>query len=205
MPTGYTAALIEEKEISFEKFVLTCSRAFGALIEMRDEPMDAKIPDEFRVSEYHTAELEKAMQRLNEFKSFTSEDYNKKAREKLEQDVADYERRVEKNRFIRQRYSDMLIRVKNWEEPSPDHKELKKFMIEQIESSVKFDIYEPDKPVIMTGEEWANKELASITWNIEYHTKKYQEEVERVASRNGWVKQLRNSLSQARQDAEPIS
>lgn len=205
MPTGYTAALIEEKEISFEEFVLTCARAFGALIEMRDEPMNAKIPDEFHVSEYHTVELAKAKQRLNEFKSFTPEDYNKKAREKFEQDVVDYERRLEKNGFTHRRYSEMLIKIRNWKEPSPDHEELKKFMIEQIESSVKFDVYEPDKPVIITGEEWANKELSSITWDIEYHTKKYQEEVERVASRNRWVKQLRDSLSQARQDAEPMS
>ena len=205
MPTGYTAALIEDKEMCFEDFTLRCARAFGALIEMRDEPMDAKIPDEFKVSEYHTVELEKAMQRLNEFKSFTPEDYKKKAREKFEQDVIDYERRLEKNKFTQQRYSDMLIKVNNWKEPSAEHEGLKKFMIEQIESSIKFDVYEPDKPVILTGGEWANKELSSITWNIEYHTKSYQEEVERVASRNRWVKQLRDSLSQARQDAEPKS
>jgi len=205
MPTGYTAMLIEEREITFEDFALKCARAFGALVEMRDESLDAKIPEEFKVSEYHTVELNKAIKKLNEFKTFSPDDYTKKAKEKFEQDIADYERRFEKNKLTRQRYSDMLIKVKDWKEPSADHEELKKFMIEQIESSIKFDVYDPDKPVIMTGEEWVNKELSSITWNIEYHTKKHQEEVERVASRNRWVKQLRDSLSPARQEAEPKS
>ena len=36
MPTGYTHELHEGEEISFEKFVMSCARAFGALVLMRD-------------------------------------------------------------------------------------------------------------------------------------------------------------------------
>jgi len=44
MPTGYTAEIYEgEKEVTFEKFALTCARAFGACITIRDEPMSASI------------------------------------------------------------------------------------------------------------------------------------------------------------------
>ena len=38
MPTGYTLDLYNGKDITFEEFVLKCARAFGALIDMRDEP-----------------------------------------------------------------------------------------------------------------------------------------------------------------------
>ena len=50
MPTGYTVALYEGKDVTFEDFVMGCSRAFGALISLRDEP-NAPIPEEFKVSE----------------------------------------------------------------------------------------------------------------------------------------------------------
>lgn len=36
MPTGYTDAI--KDGISFNQFILSCARAFGALITMRDEP-----------------------------------------------------------------------------------------------------------------------------------------------------------------------
>jgi hypothetical protein len=38
MPTGYTAELIE-KGMEFNDFVLTCARAFGACIELRDRKL----------------------------------------------------------------------------------------------------------------------------------------------------------------------
>jgi hypothetical protein len=55
MPTGYTAAI--KDGISFEKFVWDCARGMGALVMMRDEPLQpysaretvlANLPDEHR-------------------------------------------------------------------------------------------------------------------------------------------------------------
>lgn len=43
MPTGYTADLME-KGMEFKPFVLQCARAFGALITMRDDSLDAPSP-----------------------------------------------------------------------------------------------------------------------------------------------------------------
>ena len=48
MPTGYTYDLYDGKDIEFPDFVMKCARAFGALIEIRDDPMDAAIPTSSR-------------------------------------------------------------------------------------------------------------------------------------------------------------
>jgi len=37
MPTGYTADLNDGKQVTFQEFTMKCARAFGALIEMRDD------------------------------------------------------------------------------------------------------------------------------------------------------------------------
>lgn len=63
MPTGYTAAIADG--ISFTNYAMGCARAFGALIEMRDEPSDAPIPEEFKPSTYHLEELQKAQKKLH--------------------------------------------------------------------------------------------------------------------------------------------
>jgi hypothetical protein len=59
MPTGYTAKLYDGDQ-KFQDFAMECARAFGALIEMRDEPMNAKIPETFEPSEHHVNGLERA-------------------------------------------------------------------------------------------------------------------------------------------------
>lgn len=50
MPTGYTYPVCEGKITEFPDFALSCARAFGALISMREEPMDAPLPDEIAAS-----------------------------------------------------------------------------------------------------------------------------------------------------------
>lgn len=58
MPTGYTSPLYEGKEISFEQFALRCARNFGALVMMREEPLDTPIPEKFNPCEYCKREYE---------------------------------------------------------------------------------------------------------------------------------------------------
>ena len=50
MPIGYTSKL-HDGDQPFNEFIMSCARAFGALVTMRDDPNDAPIP-EFEVSEY---------------------------------------------------------------------------------------------------------------------------------------------------------
>jgi hypothetical protein len=193
MPTGYTYAI--KDGISFKKFVMGCARAFGSCVTMRDDSSDQEIPEEFPVSTYHLERLEEASKKLLEFKKLTSEDYNKKAEEEFKDKLASYQEAVKKKVLLEDQYLVMLDKVKKWNVPSADHVKLKNFMIQQITDSIKYDCYSPEKPVPTTGTEWANKELKQILRDLDYHKAEYQEEVDRVASRNKWLKQLRESLA----------
>ena len=62
MPTGYTAPIYEgEENFTFKKFAMRCARNFGALIEMRGEPLDAEIDFDkcFQPSDYYKKALER--------------------------------------------------------------------------------------------------------------------------------------------------
>jgi len=73
---------------------------------------------------------------------------------------------------------------------------LKRFMIEQIESSIKFDCHNHKSDIKkLSGDEWMEKEVNSAIRNIKYHSEGHIKEIERIKRRNKWVKDLRESLS----------
>jgi hypothetical protein len=194
MPTGYTYPVAEGKITDFKKFALTCARAFGALIEMRDEPINAEIPEAFKPSSYNAERLEEARKRLAELQSMTAAGAEKKA-------TASFNRLMQAFEESRRGYAEedarmtaMLEAAKAWEPPTKDHIGLKDFMIEQLTESMHGEM-NFGKPVKKSGADWLASEIAKAKEDIAYHTREQEKEVERTNGRTEWVQALRQSLS----------
>jgi len=193
MATGYTDKI--KDGISFEDFTMMCARAFGALMEMRDDPMDAKIP-EFEPSTYYSESLKRSEEKLAKLQNLTYREVcniaNKEYSEAIKLELK-YSK--EKNE-LREGYNNMLLQVENWQPPTIEHTDLKRFMMEQIESSIKFDCRESTASNIkkLTGDEWLELNVNSVIRNIKYYGKEHLKEVNRTNKRNQWVKKLRESL-----------
>jgi hypothetical protein len=195
MPTGYTADLHDGKDVSFPEFVMRCARAFGALVTMRDEPMDASIPDEFKPSNWHIEQLEEARRRLAEIESWDDARAEAEAEKAYQEALRYREDTLVRNAAIRQRYENMLAQVKGWAPPTPDHQGLKDFMIQQLESSIDFDCkYDPGEPERLSGSEYKAQQIADTQRDIDYHTEEHAKEVERAKQRTDWIRALRDSL-----------
>ena len=194
MPTGYTLDLYDGKDITFEEFVLKCARAFGALIDMRDEPMDAPIPERFEPSDYHLKELEKAKKRLEDVKEWNKEKAEQEAERAYQEALKKREEFVKKNNLIRKRYEDMLSKVQKWKPPTIEHVNLKQFMIQQLVESIEYDCFIPEMPQRLSGEEYKEQQIKKALSDIDYHEREYAEEVNRVYERNRWLLSLRESL-----------
>lgn len=204
MPTGYTDAI--SKGIDFPQFTMRCARAFGALVMMRDEPTGAKIPI-FRPSTYSRDQLKatkKQFDRIKKMRVGTAlEVAAKKAEEDLRVGHEQYEKTVAERDGLKAKYEDMLNHVHAWEPPTPDHEELKKFMVQQIEESIKFDCsldYITD-PELKTPEETFYLQLKQLTRDTDYHSKQWAEEQERTRHRNLWVNALVKSLRVTKKQA----
>ena len=196
MPTGYTLDLYDGKDITFEEFVLKCARAFGALISMRDEPIDAPIPERFEPSDYHLKELEKAKKRLKEIKEWNEEKAEQEAERAYQEALKKREEFIKKNKLIRKRYEDMLSKVQKWKPPTSDHEALKQFMIQQLEESIEYDCFITEMPQRLSGEEYKEQQIKKALSDIDFHEKEYAEEVNQVYERNKWLRLLRESLKQ---------
>jgi len=194
MPTGYTAKI--KDGITFEQYAWDCARAFGALIMMRDEPSDAPIPDKIEPSDYHEKALEKAINELSKLMRMSTGIAADYANEAWNDATESRERILEESDILEKSYTDMLAQVDKWVSPTPDHKNYKEFMRNQIIDSISHDCDMSYYSTItkLSGAEWLEAEKDSARHSIEYHTKAFREECERTDGRNAWIDALRKSL-----------
>lgn len=197
MPTGYTHAVQTGKVTTLRDFALSCARAFGACIMMRDEPADVPIPAEFQPETRYYDELEaQATATLRELSDVSPEDADARALADYTDAVAARHERRRKRAEERARYEAMLAQVEAWTPPTPEHDELKRFMARQLRESIDFDCdgrYDTH-PVRETGADWLTRELADAERRLASAQEHRREEIARVAGRNAWVAALRASL-----------
>lgn len=197
MTTGYTAKLADEGQ-SFEDFVLGCARAFGPCISMREDSLDTPIPEVFERSIHHTEELNKALKLQKELADMT-------AQQQLEHGAKQHAKESERlNEWYREtlesneRLDDMESLVTQWTPPSKDHRELKKFMLQQIGVSKRDDSYVRDeitKHEAMQPIDYYKDACAEADRNVAYHQDHNSKEAENTEFSNRWVQQLRESLT----------
>lgn len=196
MPTGYTSDI--KQGITFERYAMGCARAFGALIDMRDDPSDAPIPAELAPSNYHEQKMFEAKRDLDMLNQLSIEDANSSAVEEWNEAE---KRRIEylaENELQLEKYNEMLEHVNAWTAPTKDHKGLHDFMREQIESSIKYDCggdYYARPAEKITGEQWLEQKKEKAKHDIEYHDAENKKEIQRTNERNSWLKSLRESLT----------
>lgn len=198
MPTGYTAKIAEG--ISFRQYAMGCARAFGVCIEMRDEPSDVPIHEQFEPSNYHKDALKAAQDRIAELQAMTDAECDVKAAKELVEQRAEIAKSIQKSNKLRAKYETMLKCATAFNPPTKDHVEFKKFMCSQIEESIKFDCgtefaeQEQKRLAAKNGKQWRHEQMAAAHDSIAYHSKHYEEDIARAKDRTDWVNQLRKAL-----------
>ena len=192
MPTGYTAEVVDGKITEFKDFALRCARAFGAMIEMRDDALDTPIPEEFKPDLYYSNRLKDAVSEHEDLLYLTSDEIIHRAKKEYQEDLKAYHKSNKKVEETNRRIDSMLDKVEAWNPPSPDHQGMKKFMKEQLKMS-REEMWR-DVPKELVPQDWYNKELNRVIKNIKYFQEEMNKEEERIKSRNKWLKELRESL-----------
>lgn len=199
MPTGYTARIADG--ISFKEFAFDCSRAFGALISMRDESRDTPIPDEIKPRDYHIINLEKIKKEIADINSFSKAQIKKQIEKEYKEEIKYLDKHIKGKKGLNSKYEKMLREVKKWKIPTKDHQEFKNFMIKQLTNGINCDCdveyfkYEKKKLKKETPEKWKQQKLDKLNENLSYHSKQWEEEVQRCKERTEWIQQLKKSLS----------
>lgn len=99
----------------------------------------------------------------------------------------------------KQAYEDMLAKVQEWTSPTADHKRMKEFMADQLTESIKFDCgtYYSEQIARLQAtplKTIVDEHIESLRHSVEYHTKEYIEELDRINKSNTWKVELVKSL-----------
>lgn len=196
MPTGYTSKVKSGECTDFVEYAMSCARAFGACIMMRDDPADAKIPDRFEPSDYHQKRLDELRAERSNILAANDEGLDNLAICEYERLWSAWEERTQERQEGERRYRAMLEKARAYKPPTADHQQYAAFLVSQLEKSIELDCSNEfdAKPELLSGRTWARQKLDKIDRDIEYHTKEHAAEVERANGRTLWVQQLRESL-----------
>lgn len=193
MPTGYTAAVVDGSVTEFKDFALSCARAFGALVTMRDEPMDAAIPYEFKPCSYNEERLGEASRRLADLANMTDEEISAASALALLEAMNAHDRYEAQCTLEERRIEAMEVKVAGWKPPTAEHADMKNFMLQQLAVS-KRGSFRSQAPERLSAKDWHLAETIKAAKDIEYHAGEHAKEIERARSRTQWVAQLRASL-----------
>ncbi len=194
MPTGYTEPLYAGTPITFPEFALRCARGMGVAIMQRDESIDVPIRER-EVEPYYAERVAKAEDALVAALARTPEEWAKARTaafvEAREHHVAD----VQKRTAMRARYENMLEEVRAWDPPSKQHEGLRRFMIDQLTSSIEFDTdHTLPEPAELTTEDYRAQELSRLARDREYAVNALSEQRKIAAEQREWLTLLRVSL-----------
>jgi len=204
MPTGYTARIIDGDVNTFYEFAKICLRAFGAAIHMRDDSMDKeyepRVPDE-----YYMENINEYTERLKLIESQSDEELVKDHKKSIEERKKDYSVYIKKAEKLREKLTPFLENAITWAPPTPEHENIRVFMIEQLEMTIKSDcdvdyyndaLKEADVEIEHLDAKIIRATLVeSINESITYYQKSYDDSVKNCNSSNEWVKTLLNSLN----------
>lgn len=198
MPTGYTADVVDGKITDFKTFALRCARNFGALVMMRDENMDAPIPEAFETGDYHLKAIKEAEAEIVRIMALSPEECDVEQRAQWRKAMDAHHEHVEKCQVVKGRLLAMRSQVADWAPPTSDHQGMKDFMIQQLDETLRYDgspgNYYLEKAVLVTGATWRKLRLKELDETIASNKKYHQEDVERTNMRNKWIADLRESL-----------
>jgi len=187
MPTGYTAMI--EDGATFAQFLWGCAHAFGANGLLRDDGIDAPIP-EYKPSEYEKKQLDSALRRLRKLGKMSLTQAALLCQAEFDQQVKRNEETRLRYAQERAQYEAMRVQVEAWDPPTPDHAGLKAFMLEQIKISLpptEKDLerwYPP--PVLQDPARWLAEQLAHAMECVTRASKAWDEELKRTKERNAW-------------------
>ena len=193
MPTYFMIDNYNGDTETFEDFAMKCSRHF---VLHNETPRETPIPDKFEASNFHAQELEYGIAKVARIMAWDETGADRLAQLDYTRAQNDYEEELARRAAMLERYEAMLAQVKAWTPPTPEHQELKNFMLNQVVESISDDCRTTylTAPQRITGAAYKEERLEHALRNVRFYTKEVEEGKKRAEERTNWVNALRESL-----------
>jgi DNA repair exonuclease SbcCD ATPase subunit len=197
MANAITGAIKDNMVVTAKDFLLTCAKVSGPLsILLRDESLSE--PLRLRhVSPYARGRVCNAEDRLAEAKTMTLKKAKRAVQRSYEYEVERLEDHKKEAAALRERYENMLEKVKAWEPPTEEHTAVKKTAIRNLEDSIRFDcslIERYSEPIMQDPQEYIDLRIKWAEEELELAKERLAEEEADVERINTWITTLQESL-----------
>lgn len=190
MPTGYTAALYDGKDVSFPDFVMKCARLVGANLDPKGYRANPTVRDDERAATSAEAQIAR-IEAWDDVKA------NQQAQLAYDRAQREYRRAMAEMTARRERYEAMLFRAKTWTPPTVEHQALKVFMTRELEEAIKHDCNTDSitAPQRLTGAAYKQQRLLAARSEASYCTNRTETDMERIKRTRDWFDTLHRSLA----------
>jgi hypothetical protein len=188
MPTGHTAGIADG--MTFKEFALNCARSYGFEDGLK----------EIKVDDYITESVKDAIKSFNEFNSMSLKDRKELFAKEKKKGLASALDSINDTKELEKKYRAMLKKVNKFVPPTKEHEQYKKFMIDQINSSIDFDCSMKYKVERLESikkwdfKTWESDRLDDLSRDVDYAQEKLEEEKKRIKGCNDWIAKLREAI-----------
>ena len=194
MPTGLTYKIEETDDYTFRDFALSCALQFGACYHQREDD-DRSRPKHRKVDAYYRDRVKEAETTLKELHGLSVQDVTDRIKAETDRVAVENEKSLRTWQVKSRRYAKMRAHVEAWTPPTPDHDNMKKFMLDQI--TISFD--DRDKPYVQTLPDqnpttWLAHHIERAEKELERATEDLEKEERSVVEANAWIDALLASL-----------
>ena len=202
MPNGVTSSIYDGSDMSLRGFALKCVKqlaaGYCATNGGNDEMPRYKAP-KLKVGDYHAKQIAQAEEELKYWlnvkdnQELCKQLYEEETAKRVKDNV-DY---TDKNKELKERYTEMLKKVEAWNVDSK-YKSLKELMIKHLKESIEWDCVDtlPYSPLFPAMDEWINNNIESLRHNISYHFKELRKEQQLVAEDNAYLEGLYKAIDE---------
>lgn len=177
IPTGYTERIYNGEELTLQEFATICARGMGAFYHQRDDGKVSLRRPVLDIS-FWQEKMNKVAAATKEWNELDDEakrvKYNEYVEEYTQANIKSNAKRAE----LSARYNKLLAEVDSLEVPE-SLSNFKRFMAEQLQSSLDFDCFNVNLD-ILSYSEWVDKTESDFSRDINY----YLEEVGRAKKRH---------------------
>ena len=169
---------------------------------LRDEPLSSEIP-EFQPSDHYQKAGDEAYAELKRLLEMPQEQLRKEFASQKKKRIKEAKDGIKRKQEMLTRYNAMLEKAKLFKSPTPEHDNFAKFIVSQLEESIRFDCggnywhVQLEHAKQQPFEDWWRSRIDELNKEIERCRKNHKEEVERTKQRNEWVSQLRRAIKEA--------
>lgn len=193
MPNGYTAAIVDGKDLTAAGYLRRAARGFGFAIRQRDSDPDEPVK---RITEetYYAKRLAEAIAEKARWEGLSDAERHAEYADYVadnEKHNRESQRKADRNRARLDAIRDGVNSAVWPDQLENMHQTVVKWLDETAEYDAKAYIYET-KPFA----QWCDDRKKSVNRDVEYYTKQVAEEKQRVIEQNAYMDLFENVVAQ---------